>query len=230
MNTILIKIGGSLLYNDKLAFNFDVIKKFTNWFKNQEHYNSCIFVVGGGKLSRFITDQAKSEMQEDHLRHRIGLKVTQVNSALVHGLFGEKESRYFENMEDLLSAFKENQPKISIIGGTRIGGSTDTTAAEIASNLGISFIYKVSNIDYIYTNDPTLDANAKPYEKLSWEQYIKLFEEKFSQGHKPGMNIPVDFKCASFAQENGLCFRVCGGIDLDKKEFGEVLNRGTVIE
>ena len=230
MSTILVKIGGSLLYNEELEINFEVIDKFKEWFEQQNEYTSCVLVVGGGKLSRFITNQAKSKMEADYLRHRIGLKVTQVNAALVHGLLGEKDSKYFEEISDILNFLKNDRVKFSIIGGTRIGDSTDMTAAEIAVELGLNFVNKVSNIEYIYSDDPNLNDDAEPYERLSWDQYIQLFEENFSKGHQPGMSIPVDFKSVSLSQENKLRFRICGGDNIHKQGFEEMLKGGTIVE
>ena len=229
MKTLVLKIGGSLLYNDELVFNTEIVKKVEAWYEKQKEYDLVLFVVGGGKISRFVVNQVKGDIKEEDFKHRIGMKMTQVNSAIFHGMLGNSDCKYFDSLKRLFKTVKKKKVRGAVIGGASVGGSTDMVAANIAFELGVDTVHKISNISNVYCSDPKTNENAQPIEKLSWEEYAKLFKEVFEHGHQPGMNIPVDFRCASFCKKNEISFRICGGENLKKMEIGEVLKTGTIV-
>ncbi len=81
--------------------------------------------------------------------------------------------------------------------------------------------------DYVYTADFEKDHNARPLEKISWQDYLKLIPKKWS----PGLNSPVDPIAASLAEKENLKVIVAGGKSLDNLK--QILRgnkfKGTVI-
>jgi uridylate kinase len=230
MKKLILKVGGSLLYSDELAFNTDIVKKIGHWYEKQREFDLIVFVIGGGKISRFVVNQVKENIKEEEFKHRIGMKMTQVNSAIFHGMIGGHDCKYFDSLKKLFKSVRGKKLKGAVIGGASVGGSTDMVAANIAFQLGADTVHKISNISNIFCSDPKTNLDAQPIEKLSWQEYTKLFEAVFEHGHQPGMNIPVDFRCASFCEEHGISFRVCGGENLKSMEIGEVLKTGTIVK
>ncbi len=230
MENIIIKIGGSLLYDESLSLNKVFLNKIINWSKSQGKYKTIIFVVGGGKLSRFLVNQVQEDIQKDYLKHTIGMRITQLNATIFHSMFNDDEVKYFSSLDLLYDGVQNNQHKIVVIGGTKVGGSTDLVASEIAFNLGIGCVNKISNIEYIYTDDPKVNKDAKPLKNITWGEYIKIFYEDYADGHKPGMSVPIDFKCSEFCKKNNISFRVSGGDNLEKKEIDMILETGTVVK
>jgi uridylate kinase len=48
MNGIVVKLGGSLLYDDQLNLNRKVMDKVKEWYKRAvEQYDTVVMVVGG---------------------------------------------------------------------------------------------------------------------------------------------------------------------------------------
>jgi uridylate kinase len=230
MNRAIIKIGGSVLYDENLNFNVELMKKFVDWFEFQREYKSVVFVVGGGKLSRSLVDQVRDEVKQDSSRHQIGIAVTKVNSRIVFGIFNNSKVKYFDCLEKLSNSIKNGNAKGAIIGGLKEGWSTDMVAANIAKALKLKLIFKVSNIDYIYTADPNKRKDAKPLEVLSWEEYIKMFNSQMGKKHKPGMSVPIDIECAKYCKKNNIAFRISGGKLLNKKlEVTELFRSGTFV-
>ncbi len=222
---MVIKIGGSLLYDDDLNINLDVVKFFKDWFSNQRDLEKVVFVIGGGKLSRFLVNQVKDSIQNSLYSHRIGLKVTQVNSSIVCGVFNQENSSCYDDIDLLVSDIKSDIINVGFLGGVKVGWSTDMVAAKVAFDLNINFVSKVSNIDYIYSSDPSVDVSAVALKNISWSEYLDIFRKKdvvFDGIHKPGMNLPIDFPCASFCKENNVSFRV-GSMDGFLKDEGSLV-------
>jgi uridylate kinase len=223
MKIFVLKIGGSILYDGNLSFNSHFLEKIIHWFKNQNDYENVVFVVGGGRLSRFLLNQVKERIALESPRHHIGIKVSHVNASMVCSLFNDKDVKYFDSLENLC----ENLPRGAVIGGLVEGWSTDMVAAKIASRLNVPIVNKISNIDYIYCSDPKVNSNAKPFESLTWDEYIEVFNNHIGQKHEPNMNAPIDIECSVFCKKNNLAFRVTGG-NLDVK-IDEILKGGTLV-
>ncbi len=230
MNRIVLKLGGSILYDENLSFNTDLVQKFVDWFNYQREYKSVVFVVGGGKLSRFLLNQVKEKIKVESQRHQIGIKVTKVNSNIVFGFFDNPRVKHFDCLEKLCNAVKNGNARGAIMGGFKEGWSTDMVAATIAKNLKIKNVFKISNIDYIYTADPHIDKKAKPLEILTWDEYMNIFKKQIGKKHEPGMSAPIDIECSKYCKQNKISFRVSGG-KLLKKEFevSEILRSGTLV-
>lgn len=226
MNSIVIKIGGSILYDDNLKINVEFLEKVINWFDNQKTYENVVFVVGGGKLGRFLLNQVKEKINFDSSKHRVGIKVTRVNATIFWGLFNNKDIAYFETITELCTAIKQDT-KGAIIGGVVEGWSTDMVAANIASSLGLKMVCKISNIDYIYSADPNKGGSPQAFKDLTWEEYIKIFHNQIGHKHKPGMNAPIDIECSLFCREEKIAFRVSGG-NLNT-DIVKLLNSGTLV-
>jgi len=226
MDIAVIKIGGSILYDNDLKLNVDFLRKIIHWFKNQDDYASVAFVTGGGRLSRFLLNQVKEDINSDSPKHRVGIKVSRVNAIMFFGLFNDNEVEYFESTSELCASIKKGK-KGALIGGVLEGWSTDMVAASIACDLGVKEVKKISNIDYIYSSDPYKYEDSEPFEMLTWEKYIKLFHEQIGYKHKPNMSAPIDIECSLFCKEKDIAFRVSGG-ELTS-DVVDLLNSGTLV-
>ncbi len=223
MNTLIIKLGGSVLYDENLNFNISFVKKIVAWFKKDED-KRVVFVVGGGKLSRFLLNQVQKEISQEFQKHRLGISVTNVNATMVCSLFNSENVKKYSSVKELV---EDDQANAQIIGGLVEGWSTDMVAAKIAKELKVQMVRKISNIDYVYSADPKVEVNAKPLENISWEEYIRIFNSQIGFKHAAGMNAPIDIKCSEFCKNENITFRVSGG-NLER-EIDEILNTGTII-
>ena len=50
---IVLKIGGSILYQDDSSINYPLLDKVKSWYHNaKDEYSRIVIVTGGGMLSR----------------------------------------------------------------------------------------------------------------------------------------------------------------------------------
>lgn len=227
MNTAVIKLGGSVFYDDDLKINVSFLQRVVDWFENQKEYESIVFVIGGGRLSRFLLSQVGDKIFTDPPKHRVGIKVSHVNATIFVGLFNDNKVKYFDSISSLTNEVKSSLVNAAAIGGVVEGWSTDMVAATIAQELGVKQVTKISNIDYIYSSDPNLDKEAKPFEEIGWKEYIEIFNNQIGKKHKPNMSAPIDIECSLFCKEKGISFRVSGG-NLEK-DFEQLLKSGTLV-
>jgi uridylate kinase len=228
---IVLKIGGSILYDADLNINFPVLEKFKNWYlQHREEYEKIIIVTGGGALSRDIQRKIEGSITEKEYLHNIAMSVTQTNAAIVQGCLEDSNTYIPKRLGDAYEFLAEDKNRTLISGGLKVGWSTDMDAAVFADMLDVDTVYKVSNIDYVYDSDPTNNPNAKPFEDLTWVEYSGLFNIADGDNHEANQNIPIDVMCAQFCLKKGISFFICGGKALTNgSPLEDVLKVGTLI-
>jgi len=229
---IVFKVGGSLLYDDKLKLQVDLLAKVRTWYyEKKDEYSKIVIFVGGGKLSRWLGGQVREYDKNVVNQHGIGLHANILNAQILKSLIGDEDISAPSELGKVFEHILDEDIKTVIAGGLKKGWSTDMDISFIGDMLGLDKVYKLSEIDRIYTADPDLDRNAKPIEKMTWEEYYKLFGivEGVSK-HQPNQNLPIDFECAQFSKRKKIVFFVSGGKDLhEKKGLGEVFEAGTMV-
>ena len=86
-----------------------------------------------------------------------------------------------------------------ITGGLKVGWSTDMDAAVFADVLDVDMVYKISNINYVYEEDPRVNPNTPIIKDLSWQDYFEQFNILEDSFHKANDNIPIDIVVLDFA-------------------------------
>lgn len=222
--TFVISLGGSLIFPDNLD------KRFLMNFRKiiQKHAKKrykFIIICGGGKLARSFQQVAskKRKLSNEELDW-LGIYATKINAHLLKSIFGNKAGDFIITNPNERVRFKKN---IIIAAGWLPGWSTDYDAVLLAKNIGIREVINMSNVDYVYDEDPKKNRNANKIEKISWNGYNKLISNKW----RAGMNVPFDPVAAKEAQKSKMKVNIIGS---DLKNFENLLNgkkfRGTVIE
>jgi uridylate kinase len=101
------------------------------------------------------------------------------------------------------SIIQKPERPVVIAAGWKPGWSTDYPAAILAQDYQVPTIFKLSNTDYIYDQDPARFPGARPFQHLSWQEYRGMIQEQWS----PGSNVPFDPIAAKLAAD--LHLRVC---------------------
>ena len=229
---IILKLGGSLLYKDELTLDKEFLRLFVNWFKkSKENAERIIIIVGGGKMSRYLVDQTSSFSPAVRDQHRIGMAVTDTNAEIVKAILNDEQIDVPKTLGQALEMVIEKEPKYVVSGGFKEGWSTDMDAVVLAHVLNVKKVFKLSNIDHVYTADPRTDPDARVIKELSWEEYFTQFGiAKGMTKHKPGMNVPVGAFCAQFAAEKEISFMLAGGENIKKDgNLALTLDSGTLI-
>ncbi len=229
--SIVIKIGGSILYNDDLKPNKPVMDLIKSWYvKNDASFENIVLVTGGGKLARSIMGSVSEYLSNEKDKHSIAMEMTQTSSQILRGVLSDPKIYVPQTLSQAYEYLSEKGPKRMVSGGLKVGWSTDMDAVVFADMLNIKEVFKLSNVDHIYTADPKVDPKAVAIEKISWEQYMIQFGIDDTDVHGAGQNIPISAECARFCQSKGISFYFSGGSNLEKgMEFEVLLKSGTLI-
>ncbi|MEA3357693.1 MAG: hypothetical protein U9Q67_04655 [Patescibacteria group bacterium] len=238
MEYVVVKLGGSLVSPVKKVVDMKLVDDYVKKIRklvSMKDSPRLILVIGGGNTSRMyrdVSEYCKEDSEVD--KHRVGITATWLNAELVRSLLddvsfrrvlgvgvyaddrAEGESRVAKDFESWLSGDKA----VLVSGGFINGASTDLNAILLASKIGVEQVFKLTDIDYVYTSDPDKDAKAKKMENFSWDEYFRIFDstlEKSGQKlkHDPGQHIPVDLLAARLASENNVSVHVVKGDNSD---------------
>ncbi len=213
---IIISLGGSVIVPHNINIEFlEAFKKVITASKEK-----FIIVVGGGKTCRTYQDAAKDASPED--LDWIGIAATHLNAQLLRSVFGK--ATYEKIITDPTK--KAATQKILIAAGWKPGWSTDTDAVHFAKTYGAKTIINMTNVDYLYEQNPNEHPNAKKLTKASWSQLKKIVGTVW----KPGLNRPFDPVATKLAAQLKVKLIIIGP---DIKNLENVLAnksfRGTVI-
>lgn len=224
-NWIVFSLGGSIICPDKVAIAY--IKSFVNLIKEKVSLGMKFAIItGGGKIARDYRDALiASGITDTYILDLMGIDATRYNAELIRYSFGDlAEPKIFLDPTHLELTGKS----ILIGGGWKPGHSSDGSAVALAQTLGAKKLVNLSNIDYVYTDDPRKNPNATKIEKIDWVEFRKLLPE----GWNPGISAPFDPIAAKMAQDMNLEVVVMNGNNLENlknyiegKEF-----LGTVIK
>ncbi|KKQ01590.1 MAG: Aspartate/glutamate/uridylate kinase [Candidatus Roizmanbacteria bacterium GW2011_GWA2_36_23] len=224
---IILSVGGSLVVpNGGIDFKF--LSQLNHFIRKQVAEGKRFFlVIGGGKIARHYRDAGKSVIGSitDEDLDWIAIHATRLNAHLLRTIFQDiAHPRIIENYDKKLINWKE---PLVVGAGWKPGWSTDYDAVVLAKDYGGHLIVNLSNIDWVYDKDPNKYKNAKPIEKITWEEMEKLVGNKWT----PGLNAPFDPIATSLAKKHNLTVIVTNGkdfINLDNILRGEKF-KGTVI-
>lgn len=228
---IVLKVGGSILYDHLLNINFELFEKVKRWyFDNKDSYNRIVLVTGGGGLSRDMEGKVSEYIKDVDSVHDIAMSITQTNSIILASYIGDKDVYVPRTLGDAYEYLNSSETGNMISGGLKVGWSTDMDAAVFADILHTKRVYKVSNVDYIYNKDPKEFFDAQPIRDITWDEYFKMFSIVPETDHIPNSHIPVDAKCSMFCKKKGISYHVTGGKLLHEiEDLDGILREGTFI-
>lgn len=205
---VVVSVGGSLIVPD--GIDTDFLTHFKALILNKvERGFSFAIITGGGKTARRYqeTAHAVTPLSRQDLDW-IGIHATRLNAQLLRNIFvGYAYQQIIKNPTVDIDA---DEP-IIIAAGWQPGCSTDYDAVLIAKNLGAHRLVNLSNIDYVYTEDPRKNTGAKKIEKISWTEFRKLIPAEWD----PGLSSPFDPIAAKEAELLGLEVAIINGTKLE---------------
>ena len=224
-NTFILSVGGSLIVPDEVDSDF--VKNFRALIlKKVKKGNRFVIMCGGGKINVRYNKAARKVVKiSDADLDWLGIYVTRLNAQFIRLLFGD--SVHKEIVIDPTKKIKTAKP-IIIGAGYKPGWSTDYDAVMIAQKNGAKTVINLSNIDYVYTDDPRKNPDAKPIKNINWKDFRKIVGNVW----KPRMNKPFDPIASKLAQKNKIKVIILNGKNF--KNFENCLEgknfKGTVVE
>jgi uridylate kinase len=188
---VVISLGGSLIFPDKV--NFEFLDKFKKSLRRHYRTHRFVVVCGGGTIARKYISALKKEGKPSRELAAVGIRTTRMNAMFMMQFFGkEANDKLPLNMKEV----KDNLPKNNIVicGALRFEkkSTSDTTAAELAHYLKTDFI-NMTNIDGLYTENPLKNPKAKFIPFISWKDFE---DTALKLKYKAGQNFVLDQNAA----------------------------------
>ncbi len=208
---MVLSVGGSLIVPPG-GIDVNFLKKLNIFIRHYITLGKKFFLIaGGGTMCREYQKAAKEVI--GHLTEEdidwLGIHATRLNAHLLRTIFVDiAHPRIIENYERKLENWHES---VVIGAGWMPGNSTDYDAVALARDYNARLIINMSNIDWIYDQDPKKFPEAKKIAKISWTDYRKIVGDTWS----PGLNTPFDPIASKFAQELGLTVVITNGNNFD---------------
>ena len=174
---VVLKLGGSLLYNDANEIILDRVREYASAIKeltSKDHQFAV--VVGGGKPARTFITAARalgaSEAQCDWL----GIKIARHNAELLCAALGDiAYPKIAETLDELEIAACTG--RVVLMGGLTPGQSTNAVAALAAESIHANLLLNATNVDGVYDKDPK-EPGAKRFDSI----HITKLKEVLSGG------------------------------------------------
>lgn len=223
---IIISLGGSLVIPNG-GMDIQFLIDFNTFIRAKINQGFRFFiVVGGGATARHYIDEVKKVVGDitDWDLDFLGIHATRLNAHLLRTIFQDiAHPRIIANYDKKISNLR--QPVV-IAAGWKPGFSTDYCAVTLSRDYDANVIVNMSNITQVYNCDPNKFPDAKPLNKVSWDEFTKLVGNKWN----PGSNLPFDPVATKLAKDLGNSVYVIGK---DLANLDKVLNGqdfvGTVI-
>jgi uridylate kinase len=229
MKRVLLKLSGEVLANNSgEIYDADFVDKVAASVAKcaSEGYEMAI-VVGAGNIWRGRQGGDMDRTSAD----RMGMLATVINAICLKEAI-ERAGRHAAVMTAVpMSPFAENYSAEAAVAHLESGDvvvfgaglgipflSTDTAGAVRAAEIGVDAILMAKNVDYIYTDDPRKNPDAKKLERVKATEVL-------------AMNLKaIDATATAFSLSTGIPVHVFGlkdPSDIEKAVKGEI--DGTVI-
>ena len=209
---LILSLGGSLIIpQDKIAINF--LKKFRVLIlKFLKNGYQIVIVTGGGGINRHYNQQAqKINLIKNQDLDWLGIACSKLNAEFLRLIFSPfAYEKVVANPETKL----KGQPKLIIGSGWQPGCSTDKQAVMWAQKLKADLVVNLTDIDYVYDQDPDKYKNAQPIKKIRWPDFLKIIGEKWS----PRTSTPFGPPASKLAQQLGIKVAVINGKNIKNLE------------
>lgn len=212
--SIVLSLGGSIIVpNGGIDTKFLI--NFNKFIRRQVKKGRRFFIVCGGGATTRHYQKAGKEVIGHKLPNEdldwLGIHATRLNAHLIRTIFKDiAHPRVVKHYEIIL---KVTEP-VAVAAGWQPGWSTDYDAIVLCQDYGIRKVINLTNIKKVYTADPKKDPKARPIDKISFADYLKIAGTKWT----PGMNIPFDPIAAKLAKKLGVKVIVLEGRNLPNLE------------
>lgn len=210
-DTKVLSLGGSLVAPNEVAVEFlTAFKQLVHSYLDGNRARRLILVIGGGAPARKYQQAYRgiSSNPRNSEADWIGIAATRLNARLVKAVFEEHCLDDVVTDPTEVSAFSG---RILVASGWKPGFSTDYDAVLLAERFNAGVVVNLTNIEKVYTADPRIDKNAKPLDKVAWEEFSRITGTEWI----PGKNTPFDPMAVKKASAMNLVVVSALGSDLE---------------
>ena len=183
---VLIKISGEALAGDKhVGLDFQVMGQVADVIKECVEMGVQVgIVIGGGNFWRGARN-AGGKMERTRADH-MGMLATAINALALQDSLERQgvPCRVLSSvdMDKFCDSYTSRRALELLAAGTVVifacgtgcpFFSTDTAAALKACEIGADALFLAKNVDAVYSADPKVDKNARPYRHISYQKVIE---------------------------------------------------------
>jgi len=207
---LVFALGGSIVIPDKPDAVY--IKKFAAFARElAEEGHRLVIVVGGGKTARRRIAKAAEMGASQSEQDEEGIKATRENAKLMaQAIGGQANQKIPEDIDSCKRIFDSG--KITLMGGTEPGHSTDAVAIMMGEKIGSDIIFKTTDVGGIYDKDPQKHSDAKRFDKLT---VGKLLDMVSGLPQAPGTYELVDLLGVNILKKAKLKMIALDGRDIE---------------
>jgi len=132
-----------------------------------------VIVTGGGAVARHYIRAARDMDVPESLCDHLGILVSRLNARLLVDGMGEYAFPEVPTTIDELKHYFASG-KIVAMGGMTPGHSTNAVAAIAAETIKADLLVNATDVDGVYTSDPSKDPNAKKLDEVTANQLIEI--------------------------------------------------------
>ena len=222
---VVVSIGGSILVPGN--GDSDYIKRLADMLKGICDDMHIVIVCGGGKIARYYTETGKELGGNTYQLDMLGIGATRLNAGLLAIALGDISSTDIPlTVEETASRSKAG--RITIMGGTVPGHTTDAVATMVAREMKADRVINATSVDAVYTDDPRKNPNAKRLSKIT----VKELEDLVYKEHGAGRSSVFDPLGVKIATEEKIDIVIVDGRDLGDLKNAILGNgvKGTVVK
>jgi len=168
---VVLKVGG-------FAFSTEgrtepLISEYVKLLKQLAKEHQFVVVTGGGSIARAYIQIARDLRVPESLCDQLGILVSRLNARLV--VDGLSDSAYPEiptTVAELGRFFVSG--KLVAMGGLQPGHSTNAVAAIAAETIKADLFLNATDVDGVYTSDPSEDASAKHLDEVNVNKLTEI--------------------------------------------------------
>lgn len=223
MDSIVISIGGSVLFSDEIKEKFfkqldELLQKHTKKYK-------IFLIIGGGKKARELIKHGREQGMSEEKLDEIGIKVTRENAKIIT----EKIKNSSIIIPESTDQAKNLDEKIIVMGGTTPGHSTDMVGAELAEKTNAAKFIIATNVDGVYDKDPNKYSDAKQIKEIKIRQ---LIDDHGTDWETAGRNVVIDGPALKIIENAKIPTFVLNGKKLNEleKAISNQQFNGTIIK
>lgn len=216
MKSVLIKLSGELFktpssdanVSDDACMNISFVRDIVAQIKKLTLTHRVGIVIGGGNFFRGRNEGRQLKLQQT-TADSVGMLATAMNGIILQDFMRHADVPCILvgaiplpgliqpiDQINIDKALAQNNVIIFTGGTGNPFFSTDTAAVLRALQIGAGTVWKATNVDYVYDDDPSSNAHAQPIKKTT---YHDVLARKLKV---------MDLTAITLAQENNITVRV----------------------
>ena len=166
----MIKLGGFAFSNDDRR---PLVEEYVKLFKDLFGKHQLVIVTGGGRIARYYIRAAREMDVPESLCDHLGILASRLNARLLVDGLGECAfPRVPTRIDELKHYFASG--KIVGMGGMTPGHSTNAVAAIAAETIKADLFINATDVDGVYTSDPSKDSKATKLDEVTVDLLSKI--------------------------------------------------------